>query len=113
MATSDLSYLPGTIALCVGAYFLIRFIWIARNAYKASRAGPRLASGAYAVLWRDPGPVHKLDLLAGPGGRAGVPVPPFQFIEEHSNGSQPCVSVRDAYGRRWRVKWGHEVHCET
>ena len=39
--------------------------------------------------------------------------PPFRFIEEHSSGSQPCVSVHDANGRRWRVKWGHEVQPET
>jgi len=113
MATSDLSFLPWVIAVCVGTYFLIRIAWIARKAYKAARAGPRLPSGAYAVLWRDPGIVDKLDLVAGPGGRDGIPVPPFQFIEEHSTGSQPCVSVRDAYGRRWRVKWGHEVQPET
>ena len=35
------------------------------------------------------------------------------FIEEHSTGSQPCVSVRDARDRRWRVKWGDEVRSET
>jgi len=27
--------------------------------------------------------------------------------------SQPCVSVRDARGRKWRVKWGQEVRCEA
>ena len=113
MASNDLSFLPWTIAICVGTYFLVRIGLIARSAYTASRAGPRLPSGAYAVLWRDPGAVDKLDLLAGPGGRESIPVPPFRFIEEHSHGSQPCVSVHDAYGRRWRIKWGHEVHSET
>jgi hypothetical protein len=107
----ELSYLPWAIAIAVGAYFLIRIVWIARRAYTAS--GPRLASGERAVLWRDPGDVERLDLTAGPGGRRHLPVPPFRFIEEHDHGSQPCVSVHDANGRRWRVKWGHEVHCET
>jgi hypothetical protein len=64
-------------------------------------------------LWRDPGVVEELDLAAGPGGPALAPKAPFQFLEEHSSGSQPCVSVRDGNGRRWRVKWGHEVPCET
>ena len=77
MASNDLSFLPWTIAICVGTYFLVRIGLIARSAYTASRAGPRLPSGAYAVLWRDPGAVDKLDLLAGPGGRESIPVPPL------------------------------------
>ena len=36
--------------------------------------------------------------LAGPGGPDGAPQPPFTFVEEHFDGSQPCVSVRDARG---------------
>jgi hypothetical protein len=52
-------------------------------------------------------------MVSGPGGPAMAPKPPYRFIEEHSSGSQPCVSVRDANGRRWRVKWGPEVPCET
>ena len=60
-----------------------------------------------------PATVESLDLAGGPGGRDGAPAPPFTFIKEHSAGSQPCVSVDDARGRRWRVKWGHEVQPET
>jgi hypothetical protein len=37
----------------------------------------------------------------------------FHFLEEHDTGSQPCVSIRDARGRTWRVKWGQEVHTEV
>jgi hypothetical protein len=113
MSSEALPLLPWIIAVGVSAYFVIRVVLIARRAYKLNRAGPRLPSGAYARLWRDPGVVERLDLVAGPGGRDSVPVAPYQFLEEHANGSQPCVSVRDAYGRRWRIKWGHEVHCET
>ena len=50
--------------------------------------------------------VERRDLTSGPGGPAQAPVAPFRFIEEHSSGSQPTVSVHDANGRRWRVKWG-------
>lgn len=35
------------------------------------------------------------------------------FVEEHDTGSQPCVSIRDARQREWRVKWGQEVHTEV
>jgi hypothetical protein len=40
-------------------------------------------------------------------------VPPFRFVEEHTIGSQPCVGVRDARDRLWRVKWGHEAKPEA
>jgi hypothetical protein len=64
-------------------------------------------------LWRDPGPVEQLSLVHGPGGPDGAPVAPFTFLEEHDTGSQPCLSVRDARGRRWRIKWGDEARVET
>jgi hypothetical protein len=65
------------------------------------------------LIWRDPGAVEQLDFYAGPGGTEGAPAPPFEFVAEHSTGSNPCVSVRDARGRVWRVKWGDEVRSET
>ncbi len=64
-------------------------------------------------IWADPSPVAQRDLRRGPGGPDGAPAPPFTFLEEHTSGSQPRVSVRDARGRRWRVKWGKEVRSET
>jgi hypothetical protein len=57
--------------------------------------------------------VGGLDLVSGPGGADGQPSAPFRFLEEHLGGSQPCVSVIDDRGRRWRVKWGDEVNSET
>ena len=65
------------------------------------------------MIWRDPGPAESLDFAAGPGGREGAPIGPFHFIEEPGTGSSPCVVVRDAGGRVWRVKWGAEVHTEV
>jgi hypothetical protein len=81
--------------------------------FRVRRAGPRPLVGARHRLWRDPGDVARLDLTSGPGGVEQAPAAPFRFIEEHRTGSQPCVSVTDARGRRWRVKWGPEVRCET
>jgi hypothetical protein len=70
---------------------------------------------AKAVIWRDPGRVERLDFRYGPGGRAGVPAPPFRFIEEDTDGSNAKIKVRDAKGRRWSVKWdtGGEANAET
>ena len=91
----------------------VRLIWLAIGLYRIRRAGPRPLSASAHVLWRDPGAVSRLDLRHGPGGPAGAPAPPFRFLEEHLTGTQPCVSVRDARGRRWRVKWGGEVRSEN
>src|SRR5687767_10878886 len=92
---------------------VLRVVWLALGAYRIHRAGPRPLSATQHTIWRDPGDVAALDLSDGPGGADGAPSPPFKFIEEHSTGSQPCVSVTDARNRRWRVKWGHEVRSEN
>src|SRR3954469_21880664 len=108
-----LSYIAWVIGGIVVTYFALRLFWRAVGYYKVRKAGPRPLFGVRHRLWRDPGVVEGLDIDGGPGGREQAPKAPFQFIEEHSSGSQPCVSVRDANGRRWRVKWGQEVPCET
>ena len=91
----------------------VNLVWRAIGVYRIRRAGPRPLATAHHIVWRDPGDVARLDLTNGPGGADGAPAPPFDFIEEHLAGSQPCVSIRDAKGRRWRVKWGNEVRSEN
>jgi hypothetical protein len=108
-----LLYLFVAIAGVVVVTACLRLIWRMAGVYLIHRAGPRRLSAARHVIWRDPGRVEELDLSDGPGGATGVPKPPFTFIEEHSSGSQPCVSVVDAAERRWRVKWGNEVRSEN
>ena len=95
------------------AALIVRGIWRLRGLYRIRRAGPRPLRATRHRIWRDPGPVEDRDLVYGPGGRGKVPVPPFVFLEEHTTGSHPCVSVRDALIRRWRVKWGAEVFAES
>jgi hypothetical protein len=92
---------------------LVRLAWHAIGVYRISRAGPRRLVASRHRIWRDPGDVAQLDLTHGPGGSSSVPAGPFRFVEEHLTGSQPCVSVDDARGRRWRVKWGNEVRSEN
>jgi hypothetical protein len=99
----------GTIVITIA----VRLMWLAAGAYRIRRAGPRRLWATRHVLWRDPGRVERLDLSSGPGGPDGAPRPPFTFLEEHLSGSQPCVSVRDARQRTWRVKWGDEVRAEN
>ena len=101
--------IAGTIAVAA----CVRMIWLGLGAYRIRRAGPRPLSATQHTLWRDPEPVEDRNLADGPGGTTGAPAPPFTFLEEHLNGSQPCVSIRDARGRIWRVKWGDEVRSEN
>lgn len=100
------------VGVAAGTVAVFAF-WRARSMLKVWRAPERPLHSVRAAIWRDPGDVTQLDLRAGPGGTHGAPVPPFIFVEEHLNGSQPCVSVRDARRRTWRVKWGDEVQVET
>jgi hypothetical protein len=93
--------------------WLVFAFWRVRSSVKRRAAGELLLRSRRAVIWRDPGPAASIDLAAGPGGRDGVPAAPFLFVEEHATGSNPCVTVRDARGRLWRVKWGNEVHTEV
>lgn len=66
-----------------------------------------------ASLWRDPGNISAKDLLHGEGGTEGQPTPPFKFIAEDTNGTNPKFDVQDANGRKWRVKLGEEARPEV
>ena len=113
MSGQTLSYIAYAAAAVVVVFVGLHVFWRAVGYYKVRKAGPRPLFGVRHRLWRDPGDVPRLDLHFGPGGSEQAPVAPFRFIEEQGAGTQPCVSVHDANGRRWRVKWGHEVPCET
>jgi hypothetical protein len=111
----------GAIAAYVASAFvggfavvgLVRLAWRVRSEVQLRRAGPRRLVSSRHRIWRDPGQLRAEDLRFGPGGKEGLPKPPFAFVEEHLTGSQPCVAVRDARGQLWRVKWGHEVRPES
>jgi len=113
LSGQTLSYIAYAAAAVVVVFVGLHVFWRAVGYYKVRKAGPRPLFGVRHRLWRDPGDVPRLDLHFGPGGSEQAPVAPFRFIEEQGAGTQPCVSVHDANGRRWRVKWGHEVPCET
>ena len=68
---------------------------------------------APAVLWRNPGAIGSRDLFWGAGSAGSAPRGPFSFVEEDLSGANPKVSVRDADGREWDVKFGEEIHAEV
>jgi hypothetical protein len=99
--------------IVVAVAAVIRLTWRLHGQWKIRRAGPRRLLATKHRIWREPNPDESTDLRYGPGGADGVPLPPFRFVEEHHAGSQPCVAVRDARDRLWRVKWGHEAKPEA
>lgn len=68
---------------------------------------------APAVLWRDPGAIGSLDLFWGSGAEARAPQGPFTFVEEDKTGSNPKITVKDARGATWDMKFDEEVHAEV
>ena len=100
------------IGIALGAVAVYTF-WRVRSMVQIWRAVEQPLNSVRSSIWRAPGDVERLDLAAGPGGKDGAPVSPYTFLEEHLTGSQPCVSVRDAHARTWRVKWGNEVQVES
>lgn len=66
-----------------------------------------------AVLWRDPGAIASLDLFWGSGAEARAPQGPFTFVEEDTTGTNPKITVKDARGATWDMKFDEEVHAEV
>lgn len=77
------------------------------------KAAPKPTATPQPILWMDPGAVEKKDLVGGVAGREKAPKPPFTFIEENLNGSNPKIKIKDSEGIEWGVKWGTEVNSET
>jgi len=101
------------LAVALVVRLLMPLVWRAHGRFRVWRAAPPPVDVSSHRIWQDPGPVTALHAIYGPGGVGSGPQPPYRFLEEHTTGSQPAVSVRDGQGRVWRVKWGQEVHCET
>ena len=100
------------ISIALGTWIVFAYWRLRSNRIRRLEGEPPLRSSR-EVIWRDPGELSADNVREGPCGRGGGPAEPFHFVEEHDTGSQPCVSVRDARGREWRVKWGQEVHTEV
>ena len=100
------------LGVAVGTW-VVRGYWRVRSEITRKNEGQASLRSSQALIWRDPGAISAADIAAGPCRRDGAPAAPFHFLQEHDTGSQPCISVRDAVGREWRVKWGQEVHTEV
>ncbi len=65
------------------------------------------------MIWHDPGEVAQLDFRYGVGGEEMAPKTPFTFVKEDMSGTSPKVSVEDANGRKWSIKFGEEASPDT
>jgi len=62
-----------------------------------------------AVIWRAPVNIGMENWTCGPAGCDYAPKPPFQFVKEDVEGTFPKLTVKDAKGRTWSVKFGGKV----
>ena len=108
-----LGFLVAAAAGAAGVAAVLHLLWRLDGIRRIRRAGPRHLRATRHRVWREPTFSDVTDLRFGPGGPQGMPKPPFRFVEEHFTGSHPCVAVRDAHGRLWRVKWGDEARPEA
>ncbi len=67
----------------------------------------------HPVLWKLPADIASLDLYLGQGGARHTPKPPFSFVQEDRNGTNPKFDVSDAENKQWRVKLGDESRPEV
>jgi hypothetical protein len=70
-------------------------------------------AGAKDILWRDPGRVEDRDLRRGPAGPENAPRAPFRFVDEDTSGTSPKLKLKDADGREYVAKFGHEAKPDT
>ncbi|HUK16295.1 MAG TPA: hypothetical protein VLW65_07760 [Bryobacteraceae bacterium] len=66
-----------------------------------------------AVLWRAPRDLGTENWSCGSAGCAAAPAPPFYFLQEDMEGTFPKLTVKDAHGRSWSVKFGGKVIPES
>ena len=83
----------------------------AQNQFTADRGV--VESARPAVLWRAPGEIPMENWTCGSAGCDHVPAPPFQFVKEDLEGTFPKLTVKDAKGRTWNVKFGGKVIPES
>jgi len=99
------SVLPYLLASCV----------LGSAAERNEHQAPLPSAPISAELWTDPIDLEEQTLSLSPWGadRAPDPADQFVFLKAKTGGSSPGMHVRDARGRRWRVKQGREAQPEV
>jgi len=79
----------------------------------AAAMGLMALAASAQVLWKEPAAMSVEDWVWGPGGKQAAPQPPYTFLKENLDGTNPKIDVKDAAGRTWVVKFGSEIHSDT
>jgi hypothetical protein len=83
------------------------------TAQQKSKAGEQQPEGK-PILWRDPGDIASLNLLASTGGDELKPdLSKITYIRDEQTGYSVKYHVKDGAGRSWVVKAGNEARPET
>lgn len=98
------------LGLLIGCGVMFQGLATAGGQSKKYPAAPKLQ---HPLLWRDPGPIGQLDLFHGPGGKDGLPEPPFTFENEDRSAKAPRFSAHDGTGRHWNVEVGRDARPEV
>jgi hypothetical protein len=86
-----------------------------KQAYRSQEADRAIVgSGSKTdALWHQPNDIATRNLFYGPGGKEHEPRPPFTFVKEELDGTNPKFVVKDRDGEKWKVKLGQEARPET
>jgi hypothetical protein len=88
-------------------------VWLIASALGAPAEAVRRESGhGEGMLWVDPVDIKSRNLYYGPGGEEDQPQMPLEFLKEQKEGASPKFDVRDATGKKWRMKLGPEAQPE-
>ena len=100
-------------AVALAAVLLLAATALAPHAAAQEKSKKKALPRGEPVLWRDRDPA-RLDIAAGPGGRAMRPATRgLRFLKEEKGGFSTKYRVRDARGREWVAKVSKEAQSET
>src|SRR6266404_1587513 len=80
----------------------------AQNLRETAAVKVKAAHHEPGILWVEPRNIASLDLYYGMGGKEHQPAPPFTFLKEDTEGTNPKFDVKDAHGEKWKAKLGIE-----
>ena len=92
---------------------LLLFLFVALGATSQDADRSVIPSTPPAILWRAPYGIGMENWTCGSAGCDHAPTPPFYFEKEDTEGTFPKLTVTDAKGRTWSVKFGVKVTPES
>ena len=71
----------------MAAFWTLHLVWRLHGVWRIRRAGTRRILAPRHRIWHEVHAAEANDLRFGPGGKASVPAPPFEFVEELLSGA--------------------------